>query len=326
MSRLLNAARHALGASSLFLAALTSAHAAYPEQPVSLVVPYAAGGPVDVVARILGKELGEILGQSVVVENRGGAGGNIGTSAVARAKPDGYTLLINTPAFVITPLVMEKVPYDPRTDFTPLTQVGFVPALLLTGTDSRFDSVAALIREGKNSPQGLTFGSPGTGTSLHMAGELFSKITGMPATHIPYKGSAPAVTDLIGGRLDFLFDSFVGAYPQVKAGNLRGLAVTTTERYKAAPDIPPLSESGAPGYEFALWYGIFAPAGMPDDLRNQLGNALSRVLQHPETRQQLQATGLEIVGNSPDEFSRQIVTETDKWKALVDSVGLQISR
>jgi len=309
--------------------ALTTAHgvhAAYPDQPITMVVPYAPGGPVDVVARILGKGLGEVLGQPVIVDNRGGAGGNIGTSHVARAKPDGYTLLINTPAFVITPLVMERVPYDPLQDFAPLTQVGYVPALLLTSAQSKLDSVAALIHQGKNEAQPLTFGSPGPGTSLHMAGELFRQMTGIHATHVPYKGSAPAMTDLIGGRIDFLFDSFVGAYPQVKGENVHGLAVTTPERYAGAPDIPTLSESGATGYEFALWYGVFAPSGIPDGVRDQLGQALAQTLAQPDIKQQLEATGLAVVGNSPSEFGQQVTTETQKWEKLVETVGLQVKR
>ncbi len=298
------------------------AAAAYPERTITLVVPYSAGGPVDSAARIVGKGLSEVLGVPVVVDNKVGAGGNIGSVAVARAKPDGYTLLVNTTALVTTPLLLASGAIDPLVSFQPLTKIGDVPALLVTGAGSRFDSLESLIRYGRQQPGKLTFASPGNGTSLHLASELFLLLADVRASHVPYKGSVPALMDVAEQRVDFMVDSFVTAYPQVQGGKLRSLAVSTAKRYDKAPGMPTMSESGVPGFDFSVWYGVFAPSGLAPAARDRLVSGLQRSLRLPGVQASLNAAGISVLATPPDVFSKELRAESDRWKSLVQRVGV----
>jgi len=294
----------------------------YPSQPIKMIVPFTAGGTTDILARTIGQKLAEAWRQPVIVENKPGAGGNIGADAVAKAKPDGYTILMGTIGTQsINASLYAKMPYDAAKDFAPVTLVAMVPNVLVVNPGVPAKSVAELIALAKAKPGQLNFASSSTGGSPHLSGEMFKQMTGADIVHVPYKGSAPAITDLLGGQVSLMFDNLPSALPQVKAGKLRALGVTSARRSQAAPEIPTIAESGVPGYEVDSWFGILAPAGTPKEVVGKLNAEIARILQMPDVRQRLQEQGAEPVGGTPEQFADHIRKETVKWARVVKASG-----
>lgn len=262
--------------------------AAWPQKPVTLVVGYAAGGATDVIARLVATKLGEQLGQPVVVDNRPGANSNLGAQIVAKAAPDGYTLYVYTIANTINASLYAKLGYDPVKDFEPIGLIAKIPNILVVNNNVPIKSVADYIRFAKESKDGITFASSGSGSSIHLSGEMFKMQTKLNMLHIPYKGSAPAVTDLLGGRVQSMFDNAPSALPHVKAGKLRPIAITSAQRSPLLPDVPTVAESGFPGFDVQSWFSLAAPAGTPQPIIAQLNAALNKALATPDVRQRLQ--------------------------------------
>lgn len=297
----------------------------YPNKPVRMVVPFPPGGTTDILARAVGQKLSESWGQLVVIDNRPGAGGNIGTDIVAKSAPDGYTLLMGTVGtHSINASLYGKLPFDPIKDFAPVTLVASVPNVLVVNTTVDAKSVKELIALAKSKPGQLTFASSGNGTSIHLAGELFKTMTGTSMLHIPYKGSAPAITDLLGGQTNMMFDNLPSAMPHVKSGKLRALAVTSVSRSPALPDTPTIAESGIPGYEASSWFGVLAPAGTPKDVIAKIHADIVKALNTPEIKERLSGQGAEPVGNTPEQFAQHIKTETIKWAKVVKDSGAKV--
>jgi tripartite-type tricarboxylate transporter receptor subunit TctC len=311
-----------MGALAIF-APQAPAAGGYPASPVHIVVPYPPGGPVDIVARLVGQKLSETWHQPVVIDNRAGAAGNLGTELVAHAHPDGLTLLINTAAVVIAPSVYKTLPYDPVKDFAPVIDIGRAPALLVVNPKLPFNDVRGLIAYAKAHPGELNFGSPGTGGSLHLAGELFKSMAGINMVHVPYKGVQPALVDIMAGNIQMMFDAVVDVMPLVKAGKLKALAISTAQRSALAPDIPTVAESGVPGFDFSLWYGLFAPAATPKAVVDQINRDAAGVLKQPAMRAEMRTHGLDIVADSPAEFGRTMAADEKTWADLVHKIGLK---
>ncbi len=318
---------HAMMLAMAMVFAMPGAHAQapYPSKPIRIVVPFPAGGTTDILARAVALKLTETGGQPVVVDNRPGAGGNIGAELVAKSAPDGYTLLMGTVGtHAINPVLYAKIPYDPQRDFAPVILVAGVPNVLVVNPALPVNSVQELIAYGKANPGKLNFASSGSGTSIHLSGELFKSMSGVPMTHVPYKGSAPALTDLLGGQVQLMFDNLPSALPHIKAGKLRALAVTGAQRAPALPDVPTVAEAGLPGFEASSWFGLLAPAGTPKDIIARLHAEVAKWLATPEARNRLAAQGANAVGNSPEEFAQFIATETVKWRRVVKESGAKI--
>jgi tripartite-type tricarboxylate transporter receptor subunit TctC len=301
-----------------------SAHAAYPDKPVRIVVGFSAGGTTDVIARIMAKELTESLGQSFVVENKPGAGSNIATDQVKRADPDGYTLLFVAVTSAINQTLYKNVNFDLTKDFTPVALGAKVPNILVVNPTVPVKSVQELVDYAKKNPGKLAFASSGSGTSIHMAGELFKMQTGIDVLHVPYKGSAPAVTDLIGGQVQFMFDNMPSAWPHVQSGKLRALAVTTTERSKSAPDVPTMKESGFANFDVSSWFGLIAPAGTPPEVVNKLNAAMVKALDKPEVQLSFEKLGAVGVKTTPAEFGQFIKSEVEGWAPVVKASGAKV--
>jgi len=299
--------------------------AAYPTKPVRLVVPFPAGGTTDILARAVAQKLSETWGQQVIVDNRPGAGGNIGSELVAKSPPDGYTLLMGTVGtHAINPSLYAKMPYNHVKDFTPVILVAGVPNVLVVNPSLPVNSVQELIAYGKANPNKLNFASSGNGTSIHLSGELFRTMTGVQMTHVPYKGSSPALTDLIGGQVQLMFDNLPSSLQFIKAGKLRALAVTSLARSQALPDVPTLAESGLPGFEASSWFGVLAPAGTPADIVAKLNGAVAAWLASPAAKEQLAAQGAIPAGGSPDAFVKHIANESAKWAKVVKASGAHV--
>ncbi len=298
--------------------------AAYPDKPVRIVVGFSAGGTTDVIARIMAKELTESLGQSFVVENKPGAGSNIATDQVQRAAPDGYTLLFVAVTSAINQTLYKNVNFDLTKDFTPVALGAKVPNILVVNPAVPVKSVQELVDYAKKNPGKLAFASSGSGTSIHMAGELFKMQTGIDVLHVPYKGSAPAVTDLIGGQVQFMFDNMPSAWPHVQSGKLRALAVTTTERSKSAPDVPTMKESGFANFDVSSWFGLIAPAGTPPDVVNKLNAAMVKALDKPEVQLSFEKLGAVGVKTTPAEFGQFIKSEVEGWAPVVKASGAKV--
>ncbi len=296
------------------------AQAAWPERPITLVVPYTPGGVTDALARTVAKSLAERIKQPVVVENRAGGGANIGAAHVAKANPDGYTLLMGSAAtHAINASLYHNLSYDHIKDFAPISLVAQVPNVLVVHPSVPVNNVKELIAYGKAHPGQLNFGSSGAGGTIHLSGELFKSMSGVQMTHVPYKGSAPAVNDLLGGQIQLMFDSSV--VPYVKAGKLRALGVTSAKRSAALPDVPTIAEAGLPGYEATAWFGILAPAGTPEPVIAKLNAQISAVLRDPVVVKWMQAQGFDEGGGSPADFAAHIRKETTKWARVVQESG-----
>ena len=313
-------------AGALSLAPLAAqAQAAFPSKPITIIVPFSAGGTTDSLARVVGLHMGTDLGQPVVVDNRAGAGGNIGGQAAARANPDGYTLFMGTVGtHAINQSLYKKMPFDPIKDFAPLSRVAMVPNLLVVNPGQPYKSVKELIAYGKAHPGKINFGSSGNGSSIHLSGELFKQMTGVDMQHVPYRGSAPAVSDLLGGQISVMFDNMPSAIQHVRGGKLRALAVTTAKRSPALPDVPTIAEAGVPGYEATSWFGLLAPAGTPAPIVAKLNAAILKALADPEVKKKLAEQGAESHGEKPEEFAAFIKSETAKWGKVVKESGASL--
>ena len=297
----------------------------YPTKPIRLVVPFPAGGTTDLLARAMAQKLSEALGQQFVVDNRPGAGGNIGSDNVAKSPPDGYTLLMGTVGMhAINPSLYAKMPYDHVKDFAPIVLVAGVPNVLVVNPGVPIKSVAELIKAAKDQPGSINFASSGNGTSIHLSGELFKSLTGVQMAHVPYKGSAPALTDLLGGQVQIMFDNLPSALPHIKAGKLRAIAVTSAKRAPVLPDLPTIAESGVPGFEASSWFGLLAPAGTSRDIVTRINAEANKALQSAEMKEKLLAQGAEAAGNSPEHFADYIRSETTKWAKVVKDSGAKV--
>ncbi len=307
------------------LALPASAQTPYPSRPVRIVVPFPAGGTTDILARALAQNLSERLGQSFVVDNRPGAGGNIGAELVAKSPPDGYTLLMGTVGtHAINASLYKSMPFDHVKDFAPVVLVAGVPNVLEVNPALPVHSVAELIAYGKANPGKLNFASSGSGTSIHLSGELFKVMTGVSMQHVPYKGSAPALQDLVGGQVQLMFDNLPSSLAMIKAGKLRPLAVTSTTRAAALPDVPTVAEAGVPGFEASSWFGLLAPAGTPPDVVAKLNAAANAWLASPDARDKLLAQGAIAAGGTPEDFAKHIAAETAKWAKVVQASGAKV--
>lgn len=296
----------------------------YPVRPVRLIVPSTPGGSVDTLARTIGPKLTERWGQQIVIDNRSGAGGVIAGETLAKAPPDGYTLMLGTIASLATNVSLQKkLPYDPIKDFAPVTLVATQNLMLLVHPSVPVKSVKELVRLAKAQPGKLSFASAGNGTGSHLSGELFKQLAGVDMLHIPYKGVAPALLDVISGQVSMSFPSILTALQQVRAGRLRALAVTGSHRSVAAPELPTLQEAGIKGYESATWYGIVAPAGTPGDVIAKLNGEVVSILKLPDVNDRLSKEGADPVGNSPQEFGRFIQSEIEKWRKVIRAAGIQ---
>jgi tripartite-type tricarboxylate transporter receptor subunit TctC len=298
----------------------------YPSKPIRLVVPYPPGGPLDIMARALGQKLTEAWSQPVVVDNRAGAGGNIGADLVAKSPADGYTLLMGAVAtHAINPSLYGKIPYDPVKDFAPVALVAQVPNILVVNPSVPARSVRELIELARARPGYLNFGSGSTGSTGHLAGELFNTMAGVKMVHIPYKGAAPATTDLLAGQVQLMFDNLASALPNVKAGKLRALAVTTLARSPAMPELPTIAESGLPGFDLTTWFGIMAPAGTPPEIVVKLNAEIVRALNAKDMRERLEKMGAEPpANNTPENFAAFIRTEAAKYAKVVKDSGAKV--
>ena len=293
----------------------------YPVRPVRLVVPYPPGGPTDVLARIVAVKLSEALAQPFSIDNKAGASGMIGAAEVAKAAPDGYTLLGNASIHVINPSLYAKTAFDAITDFTPVTQLAGVPLILVVNNDLPVRSVRELIAYARANPGKLNFASSGNAAAQHLAGESFKLASGIAMQHVPYKGSAPALTDLIGGQVQLMFDSMPSAMPHVKAGKLRPLAVTSLTRSTAMPDLPTIAEAGLSGFDISTWYGLWAPKNTPREIVERLAAETAKILKLPEVRERYAALGAEPVGSTPGEFAAYCRSELAKWARVVKESG-----
>ncbi|HEY7945398.1 MAG TPA: tripartite tricarboxylate transporter substrate binding protein [Casimicrobiaceae bacterium] len=298
---------------------------AYPTKPIRLVVPFPAGGTTDILARQVAQRLSVSLGQSVIVDNRPGAAGNIGSDLVAKSALDGYTLLMGTVGtHAINPSLYTRMPYDHVKDFVPIVLVAGVPNVLEVTPSLPVNSVADLIKLAKEKPGQLNFASSGSGTSIHLSGELFKTMAGVDMMHVPYKGSAPAVTDLMGGQVQLMFDNLPSSLAQIKAGKLRAIAVTSAQRAPALPNVPTIAESGLPGFEASSWFGMLAPAGTPSAIVARLNADVNQWLQTAEAKEKLLAQGAVAAGGTPEQFAAHIRAETEKWAKVVKVSGAKV--
>jgi len=296
----------------------------WPTRPIRMVVPYPPGGPTDIVARVVGQKLSERLGQTVVVDNRPGAGGNIGADAVAKAAPDGYTMLVATTAHAINMTLFSKPGYNTRTDFAPVSMLTSGPLVLVTAPSTPAGSVAELVAMARANPGKVTFASSGNGQSTHLAAELFDSMAGVRMTHVPYKGSAPALTDVMAGQATVMFDTMLSAMPFVRDGKLRALAITGATRSTAAPDVPTMAQAGLPGYEATAWNALLVPAGTPAAVQSRLSEALKAVLNQDDVRARFASQGFAATWTSPADTGQFIAREIDKWGKVVKASGATI--
>ena len=322
--RRLGIALIALAAVGGMLAAGLAAAQAYPARPVKLVVPYPPGGPTDIVARVVAQQLSEQTGQQFVVENKAGAGGNLGAEAVARAPADGYTLLVATTAHAINMSLFKNLSYDVQRDFTPVSLLTQGPLVLVAHPAFPARSVAEVVAQAKAQAGGLNYASSGNGQSTHLAAELFNMMAGTRLNHVPYKGSAPALTDLISGQVPLMFDTMLSAMPFVKAGKLKAIAVTSAQRSPAAPDVPTIAESGLPGYEVLAWNGLLAPAGTAPAVIARLGDEMKKALELPAVKDKFAAQGFAASSTSAEATAQFVKAEVDKWSRAVKASGAKV--
>lgn len=296
----------------------------YPNQPIRIVVPFSPGGSTDIVARYISKELGDELGESVVIENRPGATGQIGSVAVARAKPDGHTLIMaTTSTHSISPYLHATPPFDPLNDFEPISNVALLPFVLVTKPDLPVKSVKELIDLAKKDPGQYSYASSGNGSSLHLAGALFTGMAGINVMHVPYKGAAPAVSDVMGGQVAMMFDTIPSSLPNAQAGRLNILAVSSLERSELLPDVPTVAETGLPGYEVVGWAGLLAPKGTPQPIIDKVNAAVNKILQTPEMRKRFITQGAQPDGTTHADFAALMRAEDTKWRQVIKESGIK---
>lgn len=296
----------------------------YPSQPIRLIVPYAPGGGVDIVARAIAPKLWERLGQPIVIDNRGGAGGNIGTELAAKTEPNGYTLVMGAAAFAINASLYRKLPFDPLKDFVPISLIAATPNILAVHPAVPAKSVRELIRLAKAKPGSLNYASAGNGTTSHLAAELFKTMAGVNIVHIPYKGTSPAVVALLSGEVAIMLAPALTLLTHIKANKVRGLAVTGAKRSPAIPELPTVAESGLPGFEARQWYGVLAPAGTPKEIVTRLNSEIVTIVRSPEVTKRFLSEGSEPIGSTPEEFARYIKAEIAKWAKAVEASGARV--
>lgn len=296
---------------------------AFPEKPVKLIVPFAAGGGSDVLARALGQQLGILWKQPVVVENRPGASGVLGSRALATSPPDGYTLAIVSMSHAINPLLRADMPYDSAKDFTPVTELARSANVLAVKADSPYKSIADLLTAARLQPGALSYGNSGNATSLHLAGELFKYLNKVDIATITYKGGSPAITDLMGGHVTMTFNGTPEVMPHIKSGNLRALAVTTATRDPFLPNVPTMQEAGVKGYENAAWYGILAPGGLSKDLTRKIHEDIAAALKTQPMKDLGTSLGMQLIGSAPDQFERRVSDEARKWAPIIKAAGIK---
>jgi tripartite-type tricarboxylate transporter receptor subunit TctC len=315
-----------LAAALSLVAFALPAHAQnFPNRPIKIIVPFGPGGFTDVVARILQKELGASIGQPIIIENKPGAGSTIGTAEVAKAKPDGYTLVMISTTHVITPHLYKGMPYDPIKDFAPVMKLGEGPYVLVTHPSLPAKNVAELIALAKAEPNKIDYASSGNGSSQHLVGALFATMAGAPITHVPYKGSSGAMNDLLGGQVKLSFVGMPNALPNLANGKLRALAVTTRKRSPDLPDVPTLDEAGVPGYDATIWLALLAPPGTPRDIVQKLHSEVTRVLSTPESRKLMSSAGVDVATSTAEELARLMQSELDRWGKVVRDTGATVN-
>jgi tripartite-type tricarboxylate transporter receptor subunit TctC len=296
----------------------------YPAKPVRIVIGFAAGGGADILARTVGPKLGEVLGQSIVIDNRPGAAGHIANEHVAKSAPDGYTLLMGSPGLVTYRSLYVKQTYDPERDLAPVSLVGVVPNLLVLHPSVPAHTVKQLIELARAKPGRFNYASPGVGTSLHLAAELFKALAKVEITQIVYKGGAPAVADLMGGHVDLMFDVLPSSLPHVKSGRLKAIGITIAHRSTLLPEVPTIAESGLPGYQAVTWNGLLAPAATPRDIGEKLAAELAQVLRTPDMKARFAAIGTETASNTPEQFRTFLREETVKWSKVIKDAGIKL--
>lgn len=295
----------------------------YPNRPVRVIVPYAAGGGTDIAGRLIASKLSERLGQRFVVDNRPGAGGSLGTEVAVRSPADGYTLLFHSGTLAVDPSFKKKLPYDVRKDLAPVSLVVSGPFYLVVNPQLPVKTAGDLIAYARANPRKLNFGSPGIGSSIHLAGEVFKSMAGIDVQHIPYKGNAPAMQGLIGGEIHFLFDLIALSKPMVDSGKIRMLGVSSLSRSADLPEVPSISESGLPGYETSVWLGMLAPAGVPRPIINKVSAAIKAIVESPDVKAQLRAQGFDPIGNSPDEFTAFLNKDIERYGKVIREAKIE---
>jgi tripartite-type tricarboxylate transporter receptor subunit TctC len=307
----------------ILLLAAPAAAETWPTHAVRVMVPFAAGGPADTLARVVGDKLSLAWGQPVVVENRGGAGGNIGAELAARAAPDGYTLLVNPSNHVINASLYDKLPYDPLADFTPLTEMASYMLVLVVHPSVPATTLNEFVAWARAQPKGLAIANASTGSPTHLTAALFAQAAGLDFVHVSYRGAAPANADLLGGQVKAMFNNPINALPQIKAGSLRALAVTGRERLALLPDVPTVAEEGYPGFEASTWYGLFAPAGVPPALAAKISADAIAALKLPDVQEKLSQQGFDVIAGDASAFAALLKTELAKWAAVIKAAGLK---
>ena len=313
-----------LGPALSVIACIASGAQTFPDKPIRWISPFPPGGGNDILSRSIAQKLSEQLGQQVVVDNRAGANNVIGTDIVARAAADGYTLILASSNHVINPSLYHSIPYDAIRDFTPVILVGLTPLMLVVHPGVAASSVGELINLAKSRPGQLNFASTGGGGVPHLAGVLFNSMAGVDIKHIPYKGSAQAVTDVLGGQVQLMYGTMLAVLQQVRAGKLRGLGVTSAQRSPAAPDIPTIAEAGVPGYAASLWYGVLAPAATRKDIVFRLNAEIAKALHAPEVKERIVSQGVDLQAGTPDEFALLIGAELQKWPKVIKDFGVRV--
>ena len=312
-----------LAALSLAGASLAAFAQGYPARPVKMIVPFPAGGPTDVMTRVVCDKLGQALGQPVVVENKPGAGGSIGADLVAKSAPDGYTLLMATGSTHSVGPYLQKLPYDPSRDFTPVAYVGYATNILLVSPKLGVSNVRELIAYAKKEPGRLTYATSGIGSVAHLTAEMFGAMTGTQLTHVPYKGTQLSINDMISGQVGILFDNVMTAKPHVDSGRLKGIAVSSLERSAIVPDIPTVAESGVPGFESSNWFGVFGPPGLARPIVDRLDAELNRILADPAIRERFHTLGFEVTGGHPADLTRVMQSEARKWQKVIQDAHVR---
>jgi tripartite-type tricarboxylate transporter receptor subunit TctC len=320
--------RHFLGVAAAAVSSpyvASSAFAAeWPTRPVRLIVPFTPAGATDVIGRLMANRLSEVWGQQVIVENRAGAGANIGSDAAAKADPDGYTMVVMSVPLAVNKFLYASLTYDPVADFAPVTLLVMQPNIMAVSNASPAKSVSEFISYAKANAGKVTYGSSGNGTSLHLCGELFKRMAGIEMTHVPYRGAAPAMNDLIPGRIDAMFDNVSSILPHVTSNSVRGLAVTTAKRIQAVPELPTIAEAAIPGFDVSSWFAFFAPAKTPPEILARMNRDSVEALQHPAVKPRLEQLGAEIVGSTPGALAAHLKSEMDKWGPVIRDAKIRI--
>ncbi len=315
----------ALASATLPAARAQAPAASWPSKPIRWVVPFPPGGAMDAIARTLGEKAGKTLGQPFVIENKPGAGGNIGADFVAKQPGDGYTLMITSIGMATNKPLYGKLSYDPIKDFAPVSLLAVVPNVLVTNaTQPDVKTAKDVIAAARKAPGKLTYASAGNGTSIHLAGEVFTSLAQVDMLHVPYKGSGPAVSDLLGGQVNYMFDSITSARPHIESGKLRALGLTTAKRSKSLPNVPTLAEAGLPGYEVSPWFAVFMPAATPKDIVAKVNSALLEAMKDPDVVKRFETIGAEPVGSTPEEMAQHLARESERWTKLIQERGIKL--